>query len=446
MSFTSSSIWSGRTHKALVGAVAAMAFGLVGCGGGSDEPDARIPGTSMRDAAVPQPAATHSGTVSVTDLTALDSDGNAVAKGGSITLSFTPISTLQQCSATQGAPCQLGTTPVASCLTRITPIAAQAVATADVGTITITASEASATTDSGSGTGDEVDEWNPTPAFPLCSIRGGQYQCISLEGTGGTVQPLGTGKATFEDFTIGDAGPSNVVTDDDITRTLAASANNVLLSLPIVGASAGSLTVVSGTLAAPFNAQVWRVIHGGGPVPLALPGDPFPTEDVTSFQFLNDSDKIKVKFPGAASGPFGAQDKDIEVGDVFTLTTESLDLIKLLDSNSEIEGITEFTLGCDECGAEGNAAGTLIVLDATTATERIVTQCSAVGQDEATIAAAHWAEVTKRAEDLAITSMQVTVFRPGLSTSEEKPPRAKNGVNYLAGHGFVARRAPVTAD
>ena len=188
MSFTSSSISFGRTHKGLLGAVAAMALGLVGCGGGSDEPDARIPGNVTPDAGMTaQDPATHGGTVSITDLTALDNDGNAIARGGSITLSFTPLgSTLATCSATQGAPCQLGTTPIGSCLTRITPADADPVPTADVGTITITASTAAATSDSGSADDSPLNEWNATPEFPVCSIRGGQYVCISVEGIGAT--------------------------------------------------------------------------------------------------------------------------------------------------------------------------------------------------------------------------------------------------------------------
>jgi hypothetical protein len=437
---SSSSIRVGRVQKGLLGAVAAMALGLAAGGGGSDEPDARVGypdggGGPTPDAAVPS---THSGTFSVTDVTALAGDGTtAIAKGGSISISFTPNGTaLPGCSGNGAAPCQLGTNPpIGTCFTRILPLNAATPATVDVGPITIGLASRTAGADAAGDT-------TTTPAFPVCGIRGGQYACISVEGTGGTATPTGGGAGTFSGYTIGDAGTDNNTAD--VGRTLVAITNNVLNSLPITGVAAGSFTVVTGTLAVALPVNVWRVVHGGGPTPAQT-------------QFLNESDRLSISFPGAAGGatsPFGPRTATpvvVPVGDTFTLSDNTKAIFAKMDDRSEIGAQTApFTLGCrdvvspvpgpGDCGSTGvggvaNASGTLVVLEATTGTERIVTQCSALGVEQVTVIATHWDLIKNRANTL--TSMQITLFRPGLTQVTETAPRAPNLTNYLAGHGFV---------
>jgi hypothetical protein len=451
MSLLSSSKFFGRAAKGLLGAACAVALGLAGCGGGSEEPDARI---GLPDGGGLTPdgplAPTHSGTVSITDVTAVDGAGAPLAKGGSINISFTALgAALPACTGSGTVPCQIGTNPpIGTCFTRLIPKNASS-PTVDVGPITITAAIApnGGTSDSGS-----IENTAATAPFPTCVIRDNQYMCISLEGTGGTFGPGPfAGAFEFTGYTQGDAGanppvpPANAA---DRGRSLLANVNGTLATLPILSHSvAGTMVVFSTVNINAASAGIWRVVHGGGPVPIAASApDPF-------IQFLRDSDRVTISFPGTTTGPFGgrmgANAVTVPVGDTFTLSPNTTAFMgATLSTKATIMGKTgDFTLGCQDtangpgdCGsttpASANAAGTLAVIEATTTNnERIVTQCSALGGGLVNILGTHW-EFT-RSRHATLDNIRVTVFRPGLEQRTEAAPRAPNLTNYLVGHGFV---------
>lgn len=258
----------------------------------------------------------------------------------------------------------------------------------------------------------------PTATIPLCRFRSNSYICFTQEGTAGSLTAGG-----FSDA-------QGAFTANDVGRWLVVFSGANRLQFPITGFTGATTISVQG--GATLTADSWYVMIGGGPTPAATP-------------FLNQADDLLMSYTGSAGVFATAALRRTAIGDDFSLTTATKAIVRDLDNQTDIGNlVAPIVIGCDGCGAGTPAGLTFFVqLEAAAATERIVTQCLALGVFTVSIPDASWTIIRSRAASL--TRFRLLVFRAGIVQTVNPAPDPPNIVNLLAGHGYLLDVSPVPA-
>jgi hypothetical protein len=399
-------------------AVSLASLALAGCGdddngNGGGTPDAMV--TPVADArppdAMPPVAATHSGTVSVQDVSVF---GLAAAgHGGQINISFTKT----------GVPTEMavgdfvGTPPCNATLIDVTKT-----------------EQANPTTDQGMVTVEIKPMAGGTRPVPPCTFQGSRYLCASGGGTAGTI--AAGGAAGLWNF-MG-TGTTTAVAGQYLLVVGGAGAG---LAAPIVGVN-GTTLVLAASSALPASVGMWATAAGIGPVPFTLGtgGMEAPPE------FIANNDRVKVTLAGGA-GVSARATPDIDPGDEFQLAD---DVVALYGTGIDLDRTTALDISCkkDGAGACPPAIGTIVSIDTTDNPDTgTATTFNPATKYSGNITCANFgdAPVSIPANLFAVlkagtpTKLRIAVFRAGFSPlmGSGNTPATLANVNVVAGHGIV---------
>ncbi len=362
------------------------------------------------------------GVLMFADFTQLDTMGNTVGTGGLIDIHFGERTGYPACTGTGTLSCQIGQPTIDPCVTVLQP-ANLATPTINVGNVTITRAPDPTPADAGVGV---VDAPTVNTVIPTCNANFSTYECWSAAGTGGTLAMTATpGVFNFTGFSTSIGSLNDVVAGQLFVGPAAAS--TVIGWVLSATSTSISVLVTSGSATSLIQ---WRVLVGQGPAPVLL-----------GSAMMSDRDQLLISYAGGSTpdgGTFGQQtNRPLPIGDAFTLTAASQAFLTSVDDRSDIAGTAlSLTFGCAACGASGTnaASGTLLLLEATTATERLTTYCYAPGTS-VTLPQAHWD--LYRARSATLTSTSASVVRGHVAG--DSPPSPGQPVRFFAGHGYTSR-------
>jgi hypothetical protein len=400
-----------------VGAVVAF-LALPGCGGddngGTVTPDARPAADAAGGAADARPAdaapaltPTHSGTVSVQDVSVFGAP--QLGHGGQINISFTKTGVPSSMSA---GSCSA----IPPCCATLTDVTNTAMANpgVDEGAVTIAVSPG-------------------TRNIPACTFVGTSYRCVSGMGTAAATAAVSAPVYSFMGTGAGTAVAGHYV--------LGAGGAGAGMAMPIVVAQSGTnLTVVSST-APPNPFGAWLTAAGIGPVP------PVPGVAPTPPEFLADDDSVQVTLAGGTDFSARMNAEPFAAGNAFELSDATA---AMFGNTSGIDLDAALSVGCKQTGTScTEAVGTIVSIDTTDGPAGTGTDfnpathfsgnitCAAFGDGPVMIPATHTA-VLKAGSP---TKLRIATFRVGFAplngTAGAADPKMRNSVNVVAGHGIV---------
>jgi hypothetical protein len=392
------------------------------CGSSDNKADASV------DAKAPTPdamvAAAYSGTVAVNEIQLFGAP--QLGKGQQVNITFAKKNSKVKDHFDTGVP--------------LPPCSANLVSTT-------AADNTKDTTDSAGN--PEVDEGTititgSTHPLPPCvfSAASKDYVCASGQGSGGTTAPTAA-SATAGIFTFTDtSGTPATFTALHVGETLAiVGGAGAGTSFGITGA-AGAKLGIQAAAAPPATLGAWVTVAGTG-LPVGATSAPDGSGLGAAPVFLADADKVKITLAGGHDFTADATG-DIEAGDNFDLDAATK---ALLAAKIDLGTANPISFGCDSANTKcGAAAGTIIVIDSTNATDTTATSlgtngtlignitCAAFGDDPVAVPAAAF-KVLKGGNP---TKLRISIFRDGLSQKSQ----GNNSLNVVVGHGYVAFQTP----